>query len=223
MALRDADLADSREATILRRAARATRETVLALHGGRDSCILTACSLARLLRRDGWRAEPLAVAVLAFNTPFGVAAAEALRRGKPLPRHGTVPGAWSVGIGHGLDPRLARPGWDGHLVVLVAGRATRYLLDAALDQASRPERAIVAGLVLAEVDGDFLAGRTPLTLDLTQGHAQYEARREDRSYRTSPDYLDVAGRQERVIAAARRRAATPPAGLMGPIKQERRA
>lgn len=155
-----------------------------------DSCIATTRLLVDVLASERIAAYALAVDARVAN----MAAERLLGAGtgsdSPASRAAwEAAGAWVVAIERGEAPPHR---WAGHLVAVVE---RRFLIDAALDQAARPERGIVlAGPVVAPVGEPFLRGREGLVGQLGATTVRYRARPGDRSYRTAPDWADPTRR-----------------------------
>lgn len=168
-----------------------------------DSCIATTRLLLDVLARERIAAYALAVDARVAN----MAAERLLAAGtgsESLAGRAAwvVAGAWVVAIERG---EAAPDRWAGHLVA-VAER--RFLIDAALDQAARPERGIVlAGPVVAPVGEAFLRGRQGLVGQLGATTVRYRTRPGDRSYRTAPDWADPTRRAAALAAVLARLAA----------------
>jgi hypothetical protein len=122
---------------------------------GAASCIESAAAAVDVLRAGGIWVQVLAVTVLVFNAI-----------GWQLHGQGILPGlsstemavwslydAWSVGIGTLTD--VPSPGaYGGHLVALVENR---WLLDLAIDQASRPDHGVTLSPLLVAIEPSRLA------------------------------------------------------------------
>jgi hypothetical protein len=122
---------------------------------GAASCIESTAAAIDVLRAGGIWVQVLAVTVLVFNAA-----------GWQLHVQGIVPGlstvemavwslydAWAAGIGTGTD----LPGvgvYGGHLVTLVENR---WLLDLAIDQASRPDHGVTLSPLLVAIEPSQLA------------------------------------------------------------------
>jgi len=182
----------------------AVRGAVLGRGYPPDTCILTTLALCDFITNFGVPARPLTVGASLFNQPFAV---RVLREGWPdstdvLARWYAEDGSHNIGIGyhHLAGTPTTGNAWDGHLVAVVR---ECWLVDASLDQASRPDKGIVAGVVVAPVDEAFLAGQRTLALGLTAGGALYEPRPDDHSWQRSSDYHHTTKRREIVALATR--------------------
>lgn len=108
-----------------------------------DCCIATCKIMQTIFAEYGFRAEPFPVSVYIHNA-----------KQFELIKNGTLPdsgeerealGAWAVGLVAGGKVPNGRQGFGGHLVLHVEG----MLIDASLQQADRPERAITLPPLLA--------------------------------------------------------------------------
>ena len=93
-------------------------------------------------------------------------------------------GAWSVGLGYPATGPMEH--WPGHAVLIVE---RRWLWDLAIDQANRPDYAIVfhSPPVLG-VSEAFLRGREQATGWWDNCLLLYDAKPDDKTHRTSPDW-----------------------------------
>jgi hypothetical protein len=174
-------------------------DTMLADGLGPSACIAGTAALVDLLRAAGHRVEPQPVTVAAFNRPaLDLVAQDRLR--DAYPDEWDAEGAWSIGLGFGMDPEPGR--WPGHLVAVVD---RRWLLDPTLGQGDRTARGLPVPPTLAlPVTERWLRYREPVRV-ATQGGAWlwYEAVRDNPGYRASPDWTDERRRLARVAAALR--------------------
>lgn len=152
----------------------------------RSTCILhTKVALLRA-RQDGLRAEALACKVQIANRAM-LKVHERLGRAPEPDEWG--PDAWSLGIGFGQPDPEERPGYDGHVVVIVAGR---FLMDLTLDQASRPERGIfLRPGFFGPLSREFLRGATIVGFTMNGSEVRYEAMPGERGFLTKPDWTMV--------------------------------
>jgi hypothetical protein len=168
-----------------------------------DSCIATTRLLLDVLARERITAYALAVDARVANMAAERLLAAGAGADSPDGRAAwEAAGAWVVAIERG---EAAPDRWAGHLVA-VAER--RFLVDAALDQAARPERGIaIMGPVVAPVGEPFLRGREGLVGQLGATTVRYRARPGDRSYRAAPDWADPTRRAAALAAVQARLAA----------------
>ena len=110
-----------------------------------DSCIASTRVLIGVLDYFGYASEPLPCTAVVWNAA-GYEATDA-----EIPVDQWPPDAHSVGV-VGTGAARAPKRWDGHLVAMVEDR---WLIDASLDQFSRPQKGIVTTpLVIDAVDWD---------------------------------------------------------------------
>lgn len=168
-----------------------------------DTCILTTKLLLELLREHDIPALPLAAGAILLNAPMARLVQE-----RGWPGHASVTqgwqrafGAYSIGIGYHAEAGLATgpTRYDHHVLCYVPGLG---LLDASLDQASRPEHGIVAGVTLTEVGPLALAGHERAVAPLTAGLVLYETRPAERAFLVAPGWQG-GRRYERVRERAR--------------------
>lgn len=152
---------------------------------GRDSCILHSRVAVDFLRRRGLRVRALTVSVSVFNEPWAAWLQELGR----MPTNDDQPptNIWSVHIGSGApDEVKARPGYDGHVIVIVN---ERYAVDLTIDQASRPAKGILVGPHWWVVDHSFITGASAHAfVTTTHTYVRYEAMPEERGFLTVPDW-----------------------------------
>lgn len=119
------------------------------------SCIASTAITIEVLRLHGISAVPFPCKVLVFNAPF----VQRIEREDRFPDAAetivwtTGTDLWSVGLG------FSRPHEQhvGHYVALAEGR---YLIDASIDQASRPEKGInLPPVMVGDVNPDFRDGK----------------------------------------------------------------
>jgi hypothetical protein len=155
-----------------------------------DCCIATCRVLRDVFAEYGYRAEAIPVTVQVLNGPM-----QALLELGPLPDDRAErialfnkTGAWGVGIGG--DKPLAPGKYCGHLVLNVH----RYLVDASIDQVSRPEHNMALppliafpappGFFAAKPKGQGVSGMIGETL------IAYKRLRDD-SYRTGRGWREA--------------------------------
>ena len=168
-----------------------------------DSCILSTRAAILLARRLRIRAFPLVTRVVVLNQVM------CLRAGQqghwPSCREEAEQwrqecGAWSVGLGFGLDPAPDR--WPGHLVAMVD---RRWLWDISIDQVNRPRYDLhFSAPVLAQVNEDFLRGRSVLAGIVGRNALYYEAILGERGYENTPDWWRRDARLNDAIAQTAR-------------------
>lgn len=170
---------------------------VLLEHLKPDSCITMSRLLRMLLRAEGLDAREAPVEARIAN-----AAAASCLGGSSDPQ--VRSGAYIVTIG---DPDHPRPGgWTGHLVVQCEG----LLIDASIDQASRPQRGIHLDVPLAvRLPTGFEEDGATLRTTVRDGVlVEYTHRPRNTSYlqtpswRKAPQLLPVARREWRAAPDA---------------------
>lgn len=182
-------------------------------HFHADSCIASTRTLIRVFSHFGIYAEPMAISALVYNPEF----VRAIKSGDMPPdarRLETTPelrawmdrlGAWSVGIGIGdtaaTDPR-GLPGLACHMVAVVRAGNAGMIIDAAIDQASRPERNIhLPPVLIMHVKDEFtevpwmkskrLTLTAPLTIENAAGlRVTYAPIAEAPDWRTARNWSD---------------------------------
>jgi len=165
---------------------------ILLKHFTPNCCIGASAVTIKVLRALGFQATPLPVKVRIYNPEF---IRQAVRMGK-LPSPTELQGnSWAVGIGW---PAPHLTDFIGHLVVIASASANSsttnpggwFLIDASIQQASRPNKDLVLPPVLIkEVPLDFRLGRSPLTIDEPFGLLIYQPFK-NMSWRRAPDWLD---------------------------------
>ena len=180
--------ASSWTAAPLKRMLAAVRDRVLQ-HYRPDSCIATTKAIIEIVRPAD--AYALHVKALVMNGPFvdllGSGADPESPEGIAA---GTESGAWAVHVGAG-DPEPGK--WAGHLVAIVE---RKWLVDASIDQASRPEHDIhLTEPVVAKVTEAFLRGKEPLLVVVKKAFIRYDAVPGDKSYRASPNWQQLRRRE----------------------------
>lgn len=114
-----------------------------------DSCIATTRAVVEVLHYFGQAARVQPVRVCAWNAEAAALVAAKVTM-SAWPRS-----AWSVGV-TGTDQVAPDGVWDGHLVAVT----TTHLVDASLDQFSRPHKGIVLDAAAFELAPDWAtAGR----------------------------------------------------------------
>jgi hypothetical protein len=170
-----------------------------------DSCIASTRAVMRVLEEFGYDSQPLSVRVSIFNATFTkhLEAGTARFRGDlNFRRWLEESGAHSVGLG------FAEPGKDngvyvGHLVAAVPQR--QLFIDASLDQASRPQRAIVLPSVLiSPMTQQFMTtvGET-IEFEASTGAALIYERIDNPTFRSSIDWTDKMRTRRAVKAIVR--------------------
>lgn len=154
--------------------------------GRTDTCVLTTRILLDILRERGFHGAPLPMSVAAYND-IGTTWLET----HGSPRHHDhfeelrAAGGWIVTCGFGHEPE--GPGWAGHLVCAVDD----VLIDATLDQFSRPERGINLAPLVERAPRSLLMGRSSAELNVGRNRVVYEPCA-DRTYLRSLDWTCVA-------------------------------
>ena len=169
----------------------AVREAVLGEYR-QDSCIAATRVTIEVCRYFGIAARPEPVRVSAW-TPAAWANREALA-GVPLGQW--PPDAWAVGITGGEH----KPGrWNGHLVA-VAGE---WLLDASLDQLSRPARGLtLRAAAFTLPDGWDRTEPDTMHIAESSGAVILYAPLGDDAWRRSPNWANGGQGIRRVAGAA---------------------
>jgi hypothetical protein len=143
-----------------------------------DSCIETSRAIQLLLRDCGHTAGPIPVQVRACNQ----AAWEFVQRRDWQALRRREGGAYAVNVG---DPNH-QPGpgkWAGHLAVL----SGNTLIDASIDQASRPEHGILLEPLAFDVPSDFfLDGGSVWRMNDHGVALEYTHLPTNRGYRSTP-------------------------------------
>jgi len=154
------------------------------------SCINTTRVLLEVFRAYGLAASAFPVRCMIFSRKF---IERADREGRLPEGEAEIrswcaeDGVYSVGIGFGA-PGMAADRWPGHLVIQ-AGK--HYMLDATVDQASRPARGICLPemVLLDSVPLDFWRGGGAAVTTSPDGSAiRYEPDPANTSYRDSPGW-----------------------------------
>lgn len=158
-----------------------------------DSCIATTRLICRLFRHYGIACEPLPVRAHIYNKSFQdnvrdnpwAMSPEAFRDWCERT------GAWSVGLG------VPNSGEDivGHYIAYLPDK--KLLIDASIDQASRPHKGIhIDETLIFPAEPEFLEGKEPAVLTSDEGvSVMYTAHLENKSYKQSPDWLDKSRTQ----------------------------
>lgn len=168
---------------------------------GLRSCIPATKVVIEVLRRYGHRALPLPVEVFIMSGPF----ADYVKAGGRWPQSAADwdalgPLMYAMVCG-GNPANYTRRGaacgpsspsmWDGHLVAWAPGGGLGWMVDASLDQASRPAAGVVLpGVFALQVSAQFRKGGDGRKLSVRQGDGgpvlQYTARPDNtEGYRTS--------------------------------------
>jgi hypothetical protein len=177
--------------SMLARLAPVVREEMLKI-AAPNCCIATVAVLCRVFRHYGFKARPLPVAVIIRNRKM----VEAVAKGMAIPDDPKAlrawmeaTGSWSLGIVPESALESAMRGYaafGGHLVCHVQD----VLVDASLDQASRPERDIVLPPFLATAArADFLEGRKALVGKVNGCEVTYRTLR-TAEWRKSADWTE---------------------------------
>jgi hypothetical protein len=106
---------------------------------------------------------------------------------------GKEDGSYSVGIGYGVQEYNK---WAGHLVLLVENK---WLADLSIDQANRPKYNMVFDPYAAEVDANFLEGKSPRIIKDQNGCVIRIERIRDRGFLASPDWT-FSNRRKHLVA-----------------------
>jgi hypothetical protein len=150
-----------------------------------NCCILASHVIHGALERLGYRSEVVAVEVNAANP----AATRYAMSGCAGPQPAD---AFTIGVA-GTD-RATDDRWDGHAVVLASartdGRTRRWLLDATIEQASRPARNLHLMPLITQAAGDFLACAGPAIATDGQGTVVAYTRRPDMTGHRDHDPAD---------------------------------
>jgi hypothetical protein len=164
----------------------------------RDGCIAATRVLITALQYFEIPAEPVPVEALLMNREW-VKLATDLGRTPTAAEWTQHDGVWSVGVGCAYDPALdpdPQPDrWHGHLVAVAAlVDGERYLIDASLDQGSRPQYGIIAPpCVITRASPAFLAGNVALASipDPRGAVITYRVRPDaDPTWRAAPDWTE---------------------------------
>jgi hypothetical protein len=165
-----------------------------------DCCIATAAVLKRVFRYYDMEAHAIPAQVVISNP----VAAEFARRGLPEPEMRDTK-LWRDIVGFyrlAITPASAmimsaqEPGFGGHVIVLVRG----ILIDASLDQASRPRWKItIPSFLHFEATPEFLHHGAKMVVAANDCAIEY-SRLADQSFKSAPDWTD-AGRHESVFRA----------------------
>ena len=179
--------------------AKITREECRTVWGSR-TCIITTRVLIQVLEYFGQPARPQPVIVAVINQ----AAIDYLDQHPGTPPDEWPPQAWSVGVnGTGIS-NPATKNWDGHLVALLDdATGEHWLIDASLDQLSRPERGIELEPAVLLLNRPWDGRRESWTSPY--GALIYEATPTPGDWRHSPDWRSQRAQVQRVAGAAIRR------------------
>lgn len=149
-----------------------------------DSCIATTKIIIDVLAHFHYLAQPLSVKVMAFNPAF----VQRIESGAEFPKTSEISkqwseedGSWSIGIGYG---RSGPNKWPGHLVAVLQN----CMIDASLDQASRPQRNINLGSSVFEIPVEFIHGKEEFVCEIDGSVVKYTAFPNDQSYQLSPNW-----------------------------------
>lgn len=176
-----------------------------------DTCILQTRVALHVLASLGVPAMAQAMKLVAMNAKY----AELLvhTKGEPLPEEqraaAKASGAWAVTVGYGAEPGQ-RPGYDGHVVVIVK---RRWLLDLTSGQAARPAKGIhVPRALFFEMGRERVAGRHPVIGPLRDAGQLVYTWHRNAAYLRAPDWTMVRPDHELVrktltLVAPRRAAA----------------
>jgi hypothetical protein len=164
-----------------------------------DSCIGSTRVVCKVLDHFGYRAVPFGAKVHVYNPVMTKAMARGIKfpdSGSPeLHRMLDLIGGWSVGLGE--TPVDADP--VGHLVALLPKE--KLIVDASLDQANRPQKQIeLPPVLIAHVDDDFIAGKSPDTLMYNGCKLVYHAEPGNTVYKQSGDW-NIPNRTKHAIKA----------------------
>ncbi len=155
-------------------------------HFSSDSCIAATKIAIDVLAHYHVLAKPLVARLMIFNPAF----VRRIENGAAFPTSGEITkqwseedGSWCLGVGYGSAPTK----WSGHLVAVLEEEG--WLIDASLDQASRPNRNILVGpAVFDGVTEEFLRGERPLVKSINGSVLKYVAFPDEKSYNTSPNW-----------------------------------
>jgi hypothetical protein len=156
-------------------------------HWAAYSCIASTRVAIDVLGAFGIVAEARPVHAYIFNAPLWkrLEAGEQPAAGE-IDRLFAIDGSWSIGLGFGGD--MGANKWPGHLVALV--RRPQVLVDLSLDQASRPERQIDLGPIIAPIRGpEFLRGEGQIVGEVNGTVVAYETI-DEHGYTLSPDWTE---------------------------------
>jgi hypothetical protein len=167
-----------------------------------NCCVGTVAVLCRVFKHFGFKAHGLPVTVVILNPKLR----KLLDAGAQIPddpearrRWFRETGAYGVGIvpESALESRMrGYEAFGGHLVCHVQD----VIVDASLDQASRPQHGItIPRFIAAEVTPQFLAGGQMLIGKVDECEVQYRPLR-DPSWRQAPDWTDERRYRETVNA-----------------------
>lgn len=156
-----------------------------------DSCIGSTRVVIRVLRHFGYKAEPLPVKLYVFNEAY----ARLLEAGKMPPEDEKerqewldTHKAWSVGVGFLADGRPDKI--RGHVVALL--RREKLIVDASIDQATRPQHKIfLPGTLVVPVTEDFLDNKDFVVGDVNRCVLKYETCPDERQFLKARDWTDL--------------------------------
>lgn len=160
-----------------------------------DSCIASTLSVIRVLDHFGYRAEPLAVRTMIFNSRF-VNAINAGERPENFKDWKVKWNAWSIGLGVPKQGEAC----VGHLVAVLPKQ--RLLVDASLDQANRPNHDIILPSVfVSKVRREFLNTATEYAVYTVNNCViRYERDIENVTYLMSNDW-NLPGRTDEIVSS----------------------
>lgn len=167
-----------------------------------DSCIASTAITIAVMKHFDIPAVEFPCRALVFNKAFMVRMRKEGHWPSPEETVEWTSGpdnAWSVGVGF---PKTAEP-YVGHLVAIVDNK---YLVDASIDQATRPAKELFLPPVLVTpITRNFR--RNKEKFELTNEHGErliYEPRPKDKVYLQAPDWTDTSRHTRpvlRIIAA----------------------
>lgn len=163
-----------------------------------DSCIGTTRAVIRVLRHFGYDAEPLPVAAYVYNAVMTKHIEDGTFVPSKDPRFNAwcdETGAWGVSVG---APTKDPNDWAGHLVAIVKDRS--LLIDASIDQASRPHKGIhLPRAMIGRYHDTFLTGEM-LHIQGGDGSSLVYQVIDNVRYKTAPDWTDSSRTKKAVKA-----------------------
>jgi hypothetical protein len=162
------------------------REVVRADCGRSDTCILTTRVLIGVLARRSIPAQAVAMQIATYNP---MAARYVREHGFPNDAAAVAAldaAGGYIGIAGSGEAPQRKGRWDGHLVAFVNAC---WLVDATLDQMSRPQRNVHFEPLVASVPRRAIRKRVGIRLFVGQCMVEYEPL-DDRRWESSVDWTD---------------------------------